>query len=395
MRTSFIAPLFAAAALTGCAAGLISIDGEADGVVYHLPRTVLEITVRQYQDGETIWYSLGGPAPAADDDEKAAAFSEIKPHIIPDIEHRYVIKYNPSALSDDRLCISRSPNGLLQDVQFAADDRTPQVVFNIARFLGGFVGGGSPVAYFKGETKTGKFKVRSHTGKVDPYSDADIRGFNNALSQVFASNIKIDVSALRRISAETANSAPKHACTSQDGCPQWQWKPRCDEDHICYRSTLKLPIHLNSNGQRIDVKYADVVSAWDIGTISVTRAFLVQKITKLKFEDGALVSAIIRKPSEVEEVSLLPLNVMNAILSVPTGLWTAALADNKFKQDAIAQLASQNEEIKNIKDTESLLLQGAGPIGPLSSTKQELEHYTLNCMTGREVGALNILGAGG
>ncbi|MDX2288449.1 MAG: hypothetical protein NW217_06470, partial [Hyphomicrobiaceae bacterium] len=128
--------------------GLTSGIGDTEGVVYHLPKTILEITVREYRSiaDDRVWYSIGGPSALADGNSKQAEVpgsNRIRDQIVPDLRHRYVVKYHPSKLSDDRLCISRKPNGLLHDVQFVADDRTPQVVFNIAQFVGGF--GGSKV----------------------------------------------------------------------------------------------------------------------------------------------------------------------------------------------------------------------------------------------------------
>ncbi len=137
----------------------------------------------------------------------------------------------------------------------------------------------------------------------------------------------------------------------------------------------ELPIDLELDGVPIDVKYADVVNARDIGSISVQRAFLVQKITKLRFDDGALLAAIIRKPSEVEEVTLLPLNVVNAVLSTPSGLWQAAFTDQQFKQATLKQLAQQQADITQLQQSNrALMMQGASPIDDFSKEK-----YDLNC----------------
>ena len=394
MRGAIIASI--ASVLAGCAgsAALMSIDGEADGVVYHLPRTVLEITVRQYQDdgsGRT-WYTIGGPSTEADTKPFTSDLpgaNEIKDHDVPDPAQRYVIRYDPSRLSDDRLCISRAPNGLLHDVQFAADDRTPQIVFNVARFVGGFVG--SPAAFHAGPaTDPTTHKMRSYTGRVDPYNDADIRAFNNALAHTFgaAAGLKLDFKKLREISTRTANSKPE-PCTAEGGCPPLQWPKRCDAEHICYRSKLKMPVGLNAHGQRVDVKYASVVSPWDVGAISVSRAFLVQKITKLRFEKGSLVSAMIRKPSEVEEVTLMPLNVMNAILSVPTGLWAGAFADNQFKNTTIETLTTHNQKLAELEkiDESKLLLHGGDPV--TGAVAADNTPYTLNCASGGRSNMIN------
>src|SRR6185437_10079270 len=55
----------------------------------------------------------------------------------PDLDHRYVLSYQPNVLYDDRFCIGLDTKGLLSTVQFAAEDKTQQIVFNISRLLAG------------------------------------------------------------------------------------------------------------------------------------------------------------------------------------------------------------------------------------------------------------------
>ncbi len=71
----------------------------------------------------------------------------------------------------------------------------------------------------------------------------------------------------------------------------------------------------------MDSGYADIINAWDFGPISAERAFLVQKLTGLRFQEGALASAVVRKPSEVEELTLLPLNVVYAVVLLILSPW--------------------------------------------------------------------------
>lgn len=378
MRTRQMTIALAALLTSGCV-GLGSLEGNVDGVIYHLPKSLLTMTVRQYVDtvNDRVWYTLGGPGGTPEGSQPVLP-RDIHSETIADPDHRYVISYRPSALSDDRLCISRKPNGLLQDVQFAADDRTPEVVFNIARFIGGFIGspGDLPtkVAYNQ-DMSAPTLEVREFTSKVDPFDDNDIAAFKRALQRAFGSNVNVDFSRMRRMLERSAQTWPA-GCSIKDGCRPAAWAKRCDREHICYRTKLNLPIDLVLDGKAIDVKYAEVINTWDIGTISVTRAALVQKITKLKFQDGALIAAIIRKPSEVEEASLMPLNVMNAILSVPSGLWQSALSDQEFKQNALKQLAANQTAIEGFKTKhDAIFLSGADDIEIGGSEK-----YQLNCM---------------
>ena len=375
--------------LTGCVA-LHSLEGDHDGVIYHLPKTLLTVTVRQYHDPDAsrIWYTLGGPGGGASKgadgkDLPPREIREIFSETIADPEHRYVINYRPSKLSDDRLCISRAPNGLLHDVQFAADDRTPEIIFNLARFIAGFIGQPSAAAYSQTELKSGAtIEVREYTSKIDPFDPDDIEVFRTALRRIFRANLKVDFTRMHKMVEASAATWPT-GCSIKDRCPPVLWTKRCGPDHICYRTKLSLPVELTLDGRPVDVKYADIINTWDIGAISVTRAALVQKITKLRFEDGALAAAIIRKPSEVEEATLIPLNVMNAVLSVPSGLWQSAFNDQKHKETVIAEMTKNSQQIEALNARQkNLFLQGEAAIGP-----GDKERYQLNCsVTARTAG---------
>lgn len=384
--------------IVGCSGriGLTSEEGEESGVLYHLPKTILNVTVRRYHDTESgrVWFSLGGPGTLTSAGaEGSKTFNhvnerDIVSETVPDPAHRYIVQYQPSALSDDRLCISRKPNGLLYDVQFAADDRTPQVIFNIARFIGGFIGSPASVSFQERTlVDAPKIVVREHTDQVDPFDEADIAEFDRALQHVFDGEpLRVDYSRMRAMLAKSTATWPK-GCSMKDGCSSGAWAQRCDREHICYRTKVRIPVDLILDDEAVDVQYAEVVNAWDIGTISVSRAFLVQKITKLRFEDGALLSAIIRKPSEVEEASLIPLNVVNAMLSVPSGLWQSAFSDEQFNNQVLTEINQYQSAVADLNDAvKSAKLEGAKPIGTGN------ENYNLNCgVASRGSGFLNIL----
>lgn len=379
------------AAAGGCSGGiaLTSETHDDNGVIYHLPKTVLTVTVRQYND-ETeghIFYTLGGPG--ENSNGNVINEQDIQPQTIPDPRHRYVLKYHPDAFSDDRMCISRKPDGLLHDVQFAADDRTPQIAFNVAQFIGGFIG--KPVGY-RQSTLPGATSVvvRAYTGTLDPFEESTVIAFNNGLRSMFGEGVRVDVSRMLDMLEASASTWPEGCAqrkgSIKDDCPRQKWAERCDAGHICYRTKIDFPIYLIENGEAVDVKYAKVINAWDIGTISVTRARLVQKITKLRFEEGALVAAIIRKPSEVEEATLLPLNVMNAILSVPSGLWQGALADTTTKTALLQQMAKNEGAIAQLNANRTNMLL-TGDTAPVTEEKG----YQLNCRDSvAETGTLNL-----
>ena len=61
----------------------------------------------------------------------------------------------------------------------------------------------------------------------------------------------------------------------------------------------------------------DVISLHYTGFFDLERAFMVEKLTKLHFDDGALTGIVMRKPSEVLATVKPPLAVVDTILAVP------------------------------------------------------------------------------
>jgi len=379
------------AVAVGSCVGLQSAQFD-EGVVYHLPRSLLTITVTQYNDkaaGRT-WYQIGGYTPPTGDRTPGTLNAEIKDESIPDPGHRYVAKYRPNPLSDDRLCVTRSQTGLLRDVQFAADDRTSEVVFNIARVIS---------AAFGGERKTGlttsssteKPVIRSYTGKLDPLNEDDVVVFNRAMTNVFGERVEIDFHRMKDIFKENTAQLPPN-CWFGRFCEPEVWSERCGRDNICYRTKIDVPIDLKHNGRRVDVSYAKVINPWDIGAISVTRAFLVHKVSKFKFEKGVLVSAVIRKPSEIEELSLLPMQVIYGALAVPSGALSTAFGGNDAGKTKIAEkLGVLSEKANNNATLIAQTQQGLGPdLGP-----KQRQIYNLDCgAPGGGTGLINIVTGG-
>lgn len=371
--------LVASIASNGCV-GLSSIEGDAQGVVYYLPKTILTITVRQNIDRGRgrRWYELGNKIVGTDGTQTSQK-DLIGSETVPDPVQRYTIRYNRSAFSDDRLCVARSTTGLLQDVQFVADDRTPQILFNLARIIAGTIPGGSKQAGSTQETGGGDSKIitRHYSGRVDPFDPDDITAFNTAMRNYFGEPVEIDFARMRQLLNH--NHTRPQSCGWKDDC-RAELQQRCGEDQICYRTKLTLPVDLmmrdrSGRRHRIETNYADIINKWGIGAISVERAFLVQKLTGLRFQNGVLGAAVIRKPSEIEELSLLPLSVVNAVLSVPTGLFAQAFGTSDDEKIAMLQRISKLEgQAQGVsKNYDNLLLSGGAEYSDAN------KNYTLNC----------------
>jgi hypothetical protein len=224
-----------AGTVSGCAA--LTSEPFGEGISYHLPKTILTVTVVQYTDVDAgrTWYQIGGLDMT--DRTKPVTTEKIGSQSVPDLKHRYVTRYNPSAFSDDRFCVTRTPNGLLNDVEFASDDRTPQIAFNIARFLTGMVGERPTGATTDTRPDATKPVIRAYTGKLDPLNTKDVIAMNNALKNVFGEAVEINVD--RMLEAFKRHTAPlPKGCTFGGLCEPEAWTQRCGQDNICYRTQM-------------------------------------------------------------------------------------------------------------------------------------------------------------
>jgi hypothetical protein len=112
------------------------------------------------------------------------------------------------------------------------------------------------------------------------------------------------------------------------------------------------------------VDYAEMVNPNDMGRVSVKRAMLVERVTKLWFKDGALVGVVMRKPSEAESFAMLPLNVVKAVLTTPSDLIAGAFSgDTNFKTKVAQELGQLQGQTTALN---SYFSQGpAAPVVPI------------------------------
>ncbi len=367
--------------LAGCTALISDNDPEADGVSYYLPKTILDIAVTQKKNPETgdVWYHIGSV------NKDKEVLSEAVDVTVPDLDHRYVLSYTPSKVSDDRLCITRGSNGLLHDVEFAADDRTPEIVFNISRFLASVFKEVPTSVTLVPNTAKDEIEERTYSSRLDPYNPKDIAAFNTNMSRVFGAPVKLDFKRMMQ-RLEALSIPPSTHCDVKGGhCPVAVVQQHCPPDKICYRTKLKMPVDLKLFGKTVDVDYVPVINRGDFGAISVERAFLVHSITQLRFDQGVLIASTIRKPSEVEEASLLPLHVFNAVIATPSGLWANAFSDQNDNAALIQKVTDLNTAAAGVITQNKAVFQsletGAVPTHGNDETKRQ--KFKPNCKFGR------------
>jgi len=284
---------------------------------------------------------------------------------IADTNANQILQYDPSILSRDKICVGANNKSLLQFVQASVRDETGQIAISVAKLIGRAIG---PEGFAAVSTQADAFIGRTITIEIDPLNTNDWEAVNVAISRYFPQF-------RRRYKFE----AEDH----QKLLPSRHTDSQCPFNTICYRTLVPLRLTLlDKRTKQRSVVYAKVANRAITNKVDVTRAFLVDKVTLLGFNDGVLQTVKIHKPSEGLELAKLPLTLYDTIL-------TSALAapgkfldeikpgmDTKTFQDLVTAHKSNVEAIATMQANLRTLREG--DLNPES----QLQAFSLNCVPG-------------
>jgi len=228
-----------------------------------------------------------------------------------------------------------SPEGLLQSVEGAADDKTGDIAIAIAKLAGRIAG---PGAFgLTATTAEGLFqKLRTMTVEIDPLDERQWQVVNSAMRTRLgriADNYEFGVGDFKNL---VGAASPKS----------------CPLNSVCYRTHAPAQLILaRKRGHEYQVTssvFADIVSQKITGNIDVSRAFMVEKVTRLTFKDGSLIAVNMKKPSEGLAVAKLPLTVLDAAttsaLAAP-GNFLAKATGSSLTTELLTQAANNEAQI--------------------------------------------------
>lgn len=280
---------------------------------------------------------------------------------IADTSRHYTLQYRPSGLAQDKVCASTDQQSLLQFVQASADDKTGEIAIAVAKLVGRILG---PDPFFDGSPSDVGLKPLTVTVEIDPLNKDDWESVNHAIAAhfpQFRNRYIFDVPDFENLK------------------PVGDYVEECPPNSICYRTMVRQRMTLyDSHSKKKSVVYAKVANQRITNTVDITRAFLVEKVTLLGFTEGVLTSMKISKPSEVLELSKLPLTLYDTILTsllaapgkffeelspgMDKGTFEKLVTD--FKNNT-AQIKLIQDELRNIRE------------GDLDNT--EPQSFTVKC----------------
>jgi hypothetical protein len=352
--------------LAGCTVLHSSTQESDGGIAYYLPKSVIvakiDVTRRlkpEVKEGKSdsdyeyiVNFNTEGTG-----SEKAT-----RGDTVPDLNQRFQLTYTQNPFFNDRYCVLTSPSNLLQSIEYATEDATPRIALALAelgRKAGRFVRRDEEEEARRADETYGSVIVT-----FDPFNDKDREAAEQVIYRTFNHNVKVrfDFPDLDYLQPN-----PKNKCRGDRG--------------VCFRTKIKTPMLLRdanseafgkpkskAKGKALTtIVLVDVVNPHYTGYFDLDRAFMVEKIVRLKFDDGALSQVIMRKPSEVLQTVKLPLAVVDTILAVPANF----IANASGASGSIAtELASQRKAIGDIEAE----LAKTGALGATSFNAAPYQH---------------------
>jgi hypothetical protein len=346
-------------ALAGCTILYSSSSPLDDGIPYYLPRTVIVAKV-------DLWKI---PGAAGVEDKYVVGIdtstANTRGETIPDLKERFVLTYSSNPLFYDRYCVLTSANGLLSSVEYATEDKTPNVVLALSE-LGRKLGTGFATVRDQ-PLGAADAPVTSATVTFNPFdpveTDAAAQVINNSFGKKVITEETTNASGQKVVTKKLVNRVDvkfnfpelRYFGSNQDS-------RKCRGDGgLCFRTKVQTPMRLWDAvaGSWTTSVLVDVVNPYYVGHFDMDRAFLVEKVVRLGFNNGALNQVIMRKPSEALQAVKLPLAVVDAVLAVPANFMSTAAGNTQAIND---QLQAQRAAIDELQSKLSTADTSSGTI---------------------------------
>lgn len=239
---------------------------------------------------------------------------------------------NLSGFSDDTIKISYA-NGMLDQVSSVNDDKTADILINIAKTAGAFL-----------DEQLGTRSV-----EFDPYDRLQTRMANEIIRKTYP-GFCIDV----ELSAGVWNGCQEAAGLRAE----YVASPLPRLPGIYYRRAVPHLIRLLKGGRPYQMESVLMANASPIYRVDIKRTAFVKRETLVKFKDGELTNVEVTKPSEGVAIASLPISIVSAIIAGPVD----ALTQRKAVQEARAALyTAQANTLKERVALEKARLEAEGP----------------------------------
>jgi len=274
----YTAIIVAAFALTGCATPILSSLEASSNAFYQsrsvqyyaLPKGIVDFELHKTKNGYFMATSV---------------------RYEPDPQHLYYVNYHNNISTTDKVVVQTDAKGLLVSVQGKSKDELPML---IAKF-GELAQEVAKLSALRGDDTTRLLQV-----VLDPTNKASLAALNERLKAENA-DLKLEVLEPSQIAGM---QCPQEVCNGGI-----KFRPA-----LPYVFTLKLSNNIH------DQAIITLPNEAPILAVDVKRAAFVEKDTQLTFESGMLTKVDISKPSEALGFIQIPIDIVKAIVGIPSAL---------------------------------------------------------------------------
>ncbi|TRC77339.1 hypothetical protein FJV83_27320 [Mesorhizobium sp. WSM4307] len=231
-----------------------------------------------------------------------------------------------SGLSDDKITVTFDKTGLLASVSATLTDRTGDILVELAKIA----------AHFRAAPAD---KPLLQEVAFDPFDSVAAKKSNDILK---GSKSCVEVELRPGVWSPGCDLLSLGKST---GSPIQLYRlPKSVMPGIYYRRAASRMVHVVLNGKTVMLVPRDFANDEPIYRIDINRSAFVTRSTEIKFEDGALISVMVDKPSEVLAAVKLPLAIVSAVVDSATagtaGAKSASLNADAAKSNSQANLAN-------------------------------------------------------
>lgn len=278
-----------------------SVTDRREGVQYSLPMALLPVQLAVNQDTATFSISVGAPI------------------YINDPKRRYMLRYRANANYDDDVTFAVNSKGFLKQVKADTTDQTGNVLIELARTVSNF-------ARLQGSLIQNVQLL--HDTVIDPGDPDQAKQLTNDFSK--------DIKAFSKRITTYCGATPKYKTDHAEACAEYErlstekvpvkitvqrppaipnLPPVDCSQAICYRSLQPHALSIVFSGRAQGHTVVDVPNSSPTVAIDIERAFLVNRVTDINFDDntGMLASVHVVKKSEALAAAKLPLEVAKAV----------------------------------------------------------------------------------
>ena len=279
---------------------------------YYLPRARIHVALAKENDGAR------------------AVTLERASDMAADTSRMYCLDYLASPLSSDMIAVSRTADGLLTAITSAVEDRTPQIVENLAETAKNLT-----LAAARGLT-TDAAPGDTLDIVFDPFDPGEFALAQKALV-AFHACVSIDdgVCKEHRPSGKGKGTEKAYVETTlaQEVLVDETARDHAMRDGVLYRplAPVKVTLHrsIKASGRLLPTHsaYFEMPNASPIMAIKIDRALFTTRKTEVLFDKGVLTSVRLSKGSELEGFVRIPLAIVTAATSIPGELVTLRISD--------------------------------------------------------------------